>query len=506
MHRWLTGPQALAPLPGPGQNRGPMTAAAPEGPPPVPLILASRSAGRAEVLRRARIPFEVVAGSVDEAAVKAAMQAEGAPPRDIADALAELKAQRIAARMPDRLVLGADQVLVCNGRIFDKPMDIEAARAQLTALRGQRHELLSAAVVFEAGRPVWRHIGRAQLTMRAFSDAFLDEYLAAEGDGVLTHRRRLPPRGPRRPALRPRRRRHLHHHRPAAPAAPRFSPHPRHGDAMTAAPPLAGVIGWPVAHSRSPRLHGHWLARYGIDGYYIPIALPPERFAEGLRALPGLGFRGVNVTIPNKEAALALADTVSPRAEAIGAANTFTFADGGIHADNTDGYGFIANLRQHAPAWSAAAGPALVLGAGGSARAIVQSLLAEGAPEIRLANRTRTRAEALAGYFGPRIRVIPWEEAAAAATDAATVVNTTSLGMAGNTDLPLTLDTVRDALVTDLVYGPEPTPFIAAARARGLVAVEGLGMLLHQAVPGFERWFGTTPEVDDALRAAVLAP
>jgi shikimate dehydrogenase len=274
---------------------------------------------------------------------------------------------------------------------------------------------------------------------------------------------------------------------------------------MTAAPPLAGVIGWPVAHSRSPRLHGHWLARYGIDGYYIPIALPPERFGEGLRALPGLGFRGVNVTIPNKEAALALADVVTPRAEAIGAANTLTFTDGAIHADNSDGYGFIANLRQHAPAWSAATGPALVLGAGGSARAVVQSLLAEAAPEIRIANRTRARAEALARHFGSRIRVVDWQDATAAAADAATVDNTTSLGMAGNTDLPISLAGVRDALVTDLVYGAEPTPFIAEARARGLTAVEGLGMLLHQAVPGFERWFGVRPAVDDDLRAAVLA-
>jgi shikimate dehydrogenase len=211
------------------------------------------------------------------------------------------------------------------------------------------------------------------------------------------------------------------------------------------------------------------------------------------------------VTIPNKEAALALADVVTPRAEAIGAANTITFADGAIHADNSDGYGFIANLRQHAPAWSAVTGPALVLGAGGSARAVVQSLLAEDAPEIRIANRTRARAEALARHFGPRIRVVAWEDATAAAADAATVVNTTSLGMAGNTDLLISLAGVRDALVTDLVYGAEPTPFIAEARARGLTAVEGLGMLLHQAVPGFERWFGVRPAVDDDLRAAVLA-
>jgi shikimate dehydrogenase len=277
---------------------------------------------------------------------------------------------------------------------------------------------------------------------------------------------------------------------------------------MTAAPPLAGVIGWPIGHSRSPRLHGHWLARYRIEGYYIPIALPPEGFTQGLASLPALGFRGVNVTIPHKEAALALATEATERAQDIGAANTLTFgADGAIHADNTDAYGFIANLRQEAPAWGAAAGPALVLGAGGAARAIVAALLAEGCPEVRLANRTRARADALRDHFGPRVAPVEWTAIAAAAGDAATVVNTTSLGMGDEAALPLDLDLVAPgALVTDIVYGAEPTPFVRAARARGLAAVDGLGMLLHQAVPGFERWFGRRPEVDAALRAAVLAP
>ena len=276
---------------------------------------------------------------------------------------------------------------------------------------------------------------------------------------------------------------------------------------MTAAPPLAGVIGWPIGHSRSPKLHGHWLARYGIAGYYVPIGLAPEAFAAGLAGLPGLGFRGVDVTIPHKEAALALATTATPLATAIGAANTLTFGPNGeIHADNTDGYGFIANLRQEVPAWRADSGPSLVLGAGGSARAIVAALLAEGAPEVRIANRTRSRAEELQVHFGSRIRVVDWAMAASAAAEATTLVNTTSLGMAGGAELPISLDAVRTALVTDLVYGAEPTPFVAEARRRGLVAVEGLGMLLHQAVPGFERWFGVRPDVDAELRAAALAP
>jgi shikimate dehydrogenase len=276
---------------------------------------------------------------------------------------------------------------------------------------------------------------------------------------------------------------------------------------MTAAPPLAGVIGWPIAHSLSPRLHGHWLKRYGIAGYYIPIGLAPEDFEPGLRSLPRLGFRGVNVTIPHKEAALACAASATERATAIGAANTLTFTiEGTIRADNTDGYGFIANLRQQAPGWRAAAGPALVLGSGGSARAIIHALLAEGAPEVRIANRSRGRAEALSAYFGPRIVVVDWSDATAAVADAATIVNTTPLGMGGDA-VPVDLGAApAAALVADIVYGAEPTPFVAEARRLGLATADGLGMLLHQAVPGFEAWFGRRPEVDAELRAAVLAP
>ena len=274
---------------------------------------------------------------------------------------------------------------------------------------------------------------------------------------------------------------------------------------MSEAPPLAGVIGWPIGHSLSPRLHGHWLRRYGIAGYYVPLALAPDDFEDGLLSLPRLGFRGVNVTIPHKETALALATEVTPRAREIGAANTLTFrADGSIHADNTDGYGFVENLRQGAPGWRAAAGPALVLGSGGSARAVIAALLAEGAPEVRVANRNLARAEGLAVHFGERLRVVPWDEASASAADAATIVNTTPVGMAGD-DVPIDLGRAsRAALVADVVYGRTATPFVAAARALGLEAVDGLGMLLHQGVPGFEAWFGRRPEVDDALRAAVV--
>jgi shikimate dehydrogenase len=275
---------------------------------------------------------------------------------------------------------------------------------------------------------------------------------------------------------------------------------------MSAAPPLAGVIGWPIGHSRSPRLHGHWLRRYRLPGHYIPLGVAPEDLATALAILPRLGFRGVNVTLPHKEAALAGAAEASERAIRIGAANTLIFLPGGgYRADNTDGEGFIANLRQNAPDWSAGQGPAVVLGAGGAARAVIDALLAEGAPAIRLANRTRARAEGVAADFGPRVEVIEWTEAASALDGAMTIVNTTSLGLEGQPPLDLDLAAApAAALVTDIVYQPLETPFLARARRRGLRTVDGLGMLLHQAVPGFEAWFGRRPVVDDALRAAVL--
>jgi len=270
--------------------------------------------------------------------------------------------------------------------------------------------------------------------------------------------------------------------------------------------PLAGVIGRPIGHSKSPRLHNHWLQRYGVPGHYIPMDVATNDLAHVLSVLPKAGFRGVNVTIPHKEAVLDIADVISDRASLIGAANTLTFqSDGKLHADNTDGVGFIANLRQNAPAWDATAGPALVLGAGGAARAIVASLLHERVPQILLANRTRARADALKAHFGGKVEVVDWNNVSGRLGDAATLINTTSLGMEGKEELKLPLDNLRTTtLVTDLVYTPLITPLLAAAAEKGCTTVDGLGMLLHQAAPGFERWFGHTPEVDEALRKVML--
>lgn len=269
--------------------------------------------------------------------------------------------------------------------------------------------------------------------------------------------------------------------------------------------PRAAVIGWPISHSKSPRIHGHWLEKHGIAGEYLPLAIAPEDFITDLKTLPAKGFVGANVTIPHKETALASATQVTDRARAIGAANTLVFLPGGgYRADNTDGEGFINNLKQNAPDWDASTGPALVLGAGGAARAILYSLLAEGAPEILLANRTKSRAETLATEFGDRITVIDWTEISAATKSAATIVNTTSLGMTSQAPLNITLLCSSNTLVTDIVYVPLQTDLLKQAAAKGCQTVDGLGMLLHQAVPGFEAWFGTRPTVDETLRQIVL--
>lgn len=270
--------------------------------------------------------------------------------------------------------------------------------------------------------------------------------------------------------------------------------------------PLAGVIGSPIAHSRSPALHGYWLKRYGIKGHYVPLDIAQSDLARVLEMMPRMGFVGCNVTIPHKEAVLNLADVVTDRAALIGAANTLLFRkDGRIQADNTDGIGFIANLRQNAPKWQPASGPAAVFGAGGAARAVISALIENGVREIRLANRTRARADALRSDFGAKVHVYEWVQAEAMIDGAATVVNTTALGMTGKPDLVLPLGSLSSgALVTDLVYTPLKTQFLIEAEERGATVVDGLGMLLHQAAPGFERWFGHKPEVDDATRAAVL--
>jgi len=269
--------------------------------------------------------------------------------------------------------------------------------------------------------------------------------------------------------------------------------------------PKACVIGWPIAHSRSPAIHRFWLNELGLAGDYVPMAVPPEEVTAFLQDFPNSGLVGGNVTVPHKEAAFAAVDGAEKAAVAIGAVNTLWIDDGKLCGDNTDSEGFLANLDMSIENWDKSPGSAVVLGAGGAARAILHALIHRGSAPIHLVNRTSTRAEALAECFGDSVRPAAWNAVERLLDGARILVNTTTLGMKGSPWPGLDLARLPDdAVVTDLVYVPLETPLLAAARARGLRAVDGLGMLLHQAAPGFERWFGRRPAVSAALRAEIL--
>jgi len=270
---------------------------------------------------------------------------------------------------------------------------------------------------------------------------------------------------------------------------------------------LAGVAGWPISQSRSPRLHNFWLRACGIDGAYLPLAIAPENFEMAVRALPKLGFAGCNVTMPHKEAALRAVDRVDPAAWRIGAVNTIVVAnDGSLDGSNTDAYGFLQALYEGAPGLDIAKGPAVLIGAGGAAKAIAVALLDAGVPDLLVLNRTEARAQALAEALDAGITVGAWSERAACLAGANLLVNSTTQGMQGQPALALALDDLAaDAVVMDAVYTPLITPLLAAAKDRGNPIVDGLGMLLHQARPGFMAWFGREPVVGQALRDHILA-
>lgn len=276
---------------------------------------------------------------------------------------------------------------------------------------------------------------------------------------------------------------------------------------LTGKAKIAGVMGWPVGHSLSPLLHGFWLAQHKIDGTYIPLAVHPENFEQAFRALPKLGFQGVNITVPHKEKAFALCDDLDDAAKAIGAVNTVHIVDGMLRGSNTDGFGFFENLRDRADPKLNTQKSALILGAGGAARSIIYALIDAGLPEIRITNRTRARAEMLAQVFGPLVTVVDWDDRGgpAALGSLGLLVNTTSLGMTGQPPLEMALDNLDPkTLVTDIVYAPLITDLLRSAQDRGNPIVDGLGMLLHQARPGFEKWFGKAPMVSPKLRQFIL--
>ncbi len=267
---------------------------------------------------------------------------------------------------------------------------------------------------------------------------------------------------------------------------------------------VAGVMGWPVHHSRSPRLHGYWLRELRIDGVYIPLPVHPDRLGPALRALVDLGFAGCNLTIPHKEAAVSYMDELSDTADRLGAVNTVIVRDSRLYGDNSDGFGFTAHLEATAPAWPADR-PAVVLGAGGAARAICIALIDRGVPAVRIANRTFEKAEVLRHAFGERIQPVPWNTRDQVLADAGLLVNSTSLGMTGQNPLEINLKRFpADGVVYDIVYAPLQTDLLKQAAAHGCRTVDGLGMLLHQARPPFAAWFGVEPTVTDALRAAIV--
>jgi shikimate dehydrogenase len=270
---------------------------------------------------------------------------------------------------------------------------------------------------------------------------------------------------------------------------------------------LIGVMGWPVMHSRSPMMHNYWFAQTGLPGTYVYLPLEPERLPAALRALPALNFAGANLTIPHKLQAMEIVDEVDPVARKIGAISCVVVRkDGSLWGTNNDWRGFLGNLKEGAPGWSAGDGPATVIGAGGGSRAVCHALLSDGAPEVRLVNRTRARAEKLAGDIGGAIAVLPWEARNAALEGATTVVNTTSCGMVGQPPLDLELDALApDAVAADIVYTPLETDFVKAAKARGNTGIGGLGMLLHQGPPAWKLWFGLEPTVTPELRAMMEA-
>jgi shikimate dehydrogenase len=275
---------------------------------------------------------------------------------------------------------------------------------------------------------------------------------------------------------------------------------------LAASVPTACIIGWPVTHSRSPLIHRYWLRKYGIAGDYVIRPVPPDEIAGFLAGFAGSGFVGANVTVPYKEAAFAAAAERRPAAEAIGAVNTVWLQDGILHGDNTDADGFAVSLDRAVGGWDAQGGHAVVLGAGGAARAIVWALMNRGFDPVTIVNRTIDRAVDLAERFGGAARAAAWDSLSDRLRDARLLVNTTSLGMAGQPPLDIDLSPLpADAIVNDLVYVPLETDLLRKARARGLMAVDGLGMLLCQATIGFWRWFGVMPEVTSELRALVAA-
>ena len=463
------------------------------------FILASQSETRCRVLRNATVSFYNISPNIDEISIIKSLVNDGTPHSDIPNVLAEFKAKKISAKNIDSWVLGCDQILSLGGKVFSKPSSKKKLLENLTQMAGKTHQLITANVIYKGAKPMWRYTAVSHLTMYPMTQGEIQSFitnfwLEVQNSSAGYCFEKTP---------------HL------------FSKikgnwfdimgisitqvlnflH-QHNYARTASTPkIAAVLGCPVSHSKSPLIHRHWLQKNNICGDYIAIDIPEKNFSNTVKVLVDVGISGFNVTLPHKETALNLAHSKTKLALEIGAANTLIVdSNGDIKADNTDGYGFISNLEANGGNWLPGAGPALVMGAGGAARAILVSLLEAGAPKIYLTNRTKSRAQNLSEELLGKIEVIDWDEKEKFLSTISTLVNATSLGMTGKPALTISLKTLnKKALVTDLVYTPVNTPLLAQAKNAGYNTVSGIGMLLYQGVPGFHQWFGVLPKVDQEL-------
>ena len=469
------------------------------------IVLASGSAIRQTLLRGAGVAFDVARPDIDESIIKDQGLAAGDELETIAMALAQAKAMAVPA-LADQYVIGSDQILEFDGQAFDKPVDMPAARERLMLMQGKSHSLINATVVRRGDAIVWRNISRPRLTMRALNGAQIDAYLDIAGPDILS-----------------------------SVAAYQFE---RFGAALFkdvdgdffavlglalapllkflgdqgviagaragASLKLAGVIGTPIGHSLSPFIHRHWANAANVNGYYMPIEVAPDlaSFQHTVHTLSQFGFRGVNVTIPHKENCLATATGSSDQAKRAGAANTLSL-DGDVYiAENSDILGFSAMIRGTGSVTDGST--MLLLGAGGAARGCILGALDCGVSKIYVANRTRDRAERLA-ELSDRITIVDWEDRDAYIDKVDIITNATSLGMKGAPALELSLDkAAAKAIVVDIVYTPLETPLLKAAKDRGLKTIDGLEMLIAQAVPGFKAWFGGNPKIDEGLRTGLL--
>ena len=468
------------------------------------LILASQSKMRCHILECSNIVVTTVPANIDEESITKSLIFENVSFRDIPDTLAEYKAKKISAKNPEKWVLGCDQVLVFQSKIYGKPASKKDLLERLQLLQGRQHRLITANVIFKDAKPLWRHVAVTDLTMHSLDSTEIHDYVDSAWPSISDscggyYFEKTPHlfstvRGNWFDIL-------------GLSIGPILSFLNQASEKTPLkVPPIVAVLGHPISHSKSPRIHRYWLNKNRLNGDYIAIDIPPKNFSNTVKMLASVGVSGFNVTVPYKESALALADTVSQKAGKIGSANTLTVTKNcHIYADNTDAYGFMENLRALSPNWDPKSGPALVLGAGGAARAVLFSLIEAGAPKIYLCNRTRARAEELMGLSSSLIDIIDWKDRELWLPEIHTLVNTTSLGMIGKPALDINISKLRKhALVTDLVYSPLETDLLRNASRNGCHVVGGVGMLLHQAVPGFEGWFGVRPNVDEEIERLVL--